>query len=639
MVIESQLGVIARAMSDEDRDEVARMRRSLGAVDPFLRLDETGSTCFVIERDGAGLCGLAEVSLRPFAEGSWEYAGDGEQASAYVEGLWVDEDARRAGAGRRLWAACEAWARAQGSLVLAASVRHDDPLARAFIRALGCRQVAELIHHAKAIGEGEDGRVDDAPRVRRADLVNETRDLARMRKVVFPARPLAWHRAHVERARARTSAPIGTLGSRGFFVAEQNIHYNLGQGGYAEVVLRSPELAEVEWLRAAGTYTAPGSDRELLRACERWALRQGASVLTTTTSAYQRPPSPVYEQAGFAIVGWRAHYVKRVVERPRSSAPPREQVELFAAIYDSGSSAEQKLAAQRRFASWLVEHGHPLGEVLQLRERLQALPKREPDRPGLLARWRARFGRYQPTLRDELEEQHSAAFRRYLEVEARCVLDADGAPPRELPDLKYYEPPIGPSLPIALIEDLAQCWMLAGLRTLKFRRPYCDERCQLLLRSPYLARVERVIFYEARVSADTLAQVVDAQAFPALRELFVYGSGGSDWGPSNARWDCPDYVTSSIGVAQLERLLAMPGLARLRTLSLELNDFPIEAAELILACPYLDQLERFAVVPGNFGALLEDPVRDRAVARIARRFGERLDGFQDPYVQRCLAAH
>ena len=85
---------------DEDADELE------AELEEFLA-DPT-QVAFVAERDGGGLCGFTEASVRKFAN------SNDESPCAFLEGWWVDEDVRRTGVGRALVAAVEDWARAAG---------------------------------------------------------------------------------------------------------------------------------------------------------------------------------------------------------------------------------------------------------------------------------------------------------------------------------------------------------------------------------------------------------------------------------------------------------------------------------------------------------------------------------------------
>src|SRR5688572_17296573 len=130
-----------RAPSLEDKDEWLRMRRVLwpdcpdmdhhAKIDLFLRRDRDmpPASCgfsmadiatFVAEREGGGLCGFVEASIRPYAEGIEP------QPVGYVEGWYVDPDVRRHGVGRSLVEAAEAWARSKGCRQMASDALIDN---------------------------------------------------------------------------------------------------------------------------------------------------------------------------------------------------------------------------------------------------------------------------------------------------------------------------------------------------------------------------------------------------------------------------------------------------------------------------------------------------------------------------------
>src|SRR4051794_8633233 len=98
---------VIRAPRPEDSGEWLRMRRALwpdgsdeghdADIVAFLRRDRDmpPASCgfsigdiatFVAEREGGGLCGFVEASIRPYAEGAEA------QPVGYVEGWYVDPD-------------------------------------------------------------------------------------------------------------------------------------------------------------------------------------------------------------------------------------------------------------------------------------------------------------------------------------------------------------------------------------------------------------------------------------------------------------------------------------------------------------------------------------------------------------------
>jgi aminoglycoside 6'-N-acetyltransferase I len=141
-----------RPVEPRDRDAWLRMRRGLwpdepdphaAEIDAWLR-DRASSAAvcvevLVAERDEGGLCGLAEIGLRPHAEVTEE------RPVAYLEGLWVDPDRRRMGAARALLAGVEAWARARGRTELASDFRLENDVSRAWHAAAGFAEVETLV--------------------------------------------------------------------------------------------------------------------------------------------------------------------------------------------------------------------------------------------------------------------------------------------------------------------------------------------------------------------------------------------------------------------------------------------------------------------------------------------------------------
>ena len=144
--------MIIRAAVPHDLDEWIRMRRDLwpggrgdhakeiaawfdGAAGDRPDLAQV----LVVERESGGLCGLAELGLRPCADGC------DDRPVAYLEGIWVDADRRRTGVATALLRASEAWARARGGKELASDFLVDDDVSRAWHRAAGFEEIETAV--------------------------------------------------------------------------------------------------------------------------------------------------------------------------------------------------------------------------------------------------------------------------------------------------------------------------------------------------------------------------------------------------------------------------------------------------------------------------------------------------------------
>jgi aminoglycoside 6'-N-acetyltransferase I len=136
-----------------DRAEQARMRAALWpdadpdelAAELAALLAAPDQVAFVAEREDGRLCGFAEASVRPFANGV------DEAPCAFLEGWWVDEDARRSGVGRALVATVENWARARGFTELGSDALLDNTAGHQAHRALGFEERERVVYFRKRI--------------------------------------------------------------------------------------------------------------------------------------------------------------------------------------------------------------------------------------------------------------------------------------------------------------------------------------------------------------------------------------------------------------------------------------------------------------------------------------------------------
>ena len=106
------------------------------AIDRFFAGDAQEPLAVLLAEDGAGRpVGLAELSIRPYAEGC-----QGDRV-AYLEGWFVVPGARGRGVGRALIAAAEDWGRAQGCGEFASDAEPDNDVSAAAHHAVGFVEV------------------------------------------------------------------------------------------------------------------------------------------------------------------------------------------------------------------------------------------------------------------------------------------------------------------------------------------------------------------------------------------------------------------------------------------------------------------------------------------------------------------
>lgn len=101
---------------------------------------------WVAERKPSGLAGFIEVGLRSHAEGCHE-----GRAIGYIEGWWVDPDARNRRLGAALMAAATRWAKARGCVELASDARLDNAGSQRAHLALGFGEQQRLVAFRKRL--------------------------------------------------------------------------------------------------------------------------------------------------------------------------------------------------------------------------------------------------------------------------------------------------------------------------------------------------------------------------------------------------------------------------------------------------------------------------------------------------------
>lgn len=115
-----------------DEEHAAEIARYL-AGDPPPLLDHA-----LLAFDGERAVGLAELSIRYFAEGC------DTRNVGYLEGWYVEPGSRESGVGRALMTAAEDWCRARGCREMGSDTTVDNTLSRRAHRACGFEE-AELI--------------------------------------------------------------------------------------------------------------------------------------------------------------------------------------------------------------------------------------------------------------------------------------------------------------------------------------------------------------------------------------------------------------------------------------------------------------------------------------------------------------
>jgi ribosomal protein S18 acetylase RimI-like enzyme len=130
-------GHLVRRAALRDRPALVRMRKALwpdseaGEVDALLDGPDPSTVTFVAESPAGDLRAFAEVGLRGYAEGCVT------SPVAYLEGIWVDPQARRAGVATALVRVAAAWGVALGLQELASDVDPENAASIAFHRAAG----------------------------------------------------------------------------------------------------------------------------------------------------------------------------------------------------------------------------------------------------------------------------------------------------------------------------------------------------------------------------------------------------------------------------------------------------------------------------------------------------------------------
>lgn len=145
-----------RPVTRGDRDEWLRLRLALypdsspDEIDEWLDNAEQGTlrvgvAVFVADRGDGRLAGFVEIGLRSYAESCVS------TPVPFLEGWYVDADARRQGLGSQLVRTVEDWARARGYTELASDTQLDNTVSLRAHLALGFEEVERQICFRKTL--------------------------------------------------------------------------------------------------------------------------------------------------------------------------------------------------------------------------------------------------------------------------------------------------------------------------------------------------------------------------------------------------------------------------------------------------------------------------------------------------------
>jgi aminoglycoside 6'-N-acetyltransferase I len=149
--------VLVRPVKPCDRDAWLALRCDLwpdgaadhaGEIDLFLAGAAAEPAAVLVAESAGRLVGLAELSLRPCAEGC------GTSPVAYLEGWYVAPALRRRGVGAALIRAFEDWGRLQGCREAASDTQADNEASARAHLALGFQETAPVRCFRKSLDSG-----------------------------------------------------------------------------------------------------------------------------------------------------------------------------------------------------------------------------------------------------------------------------------------------------------------------------------------------------------------------------------------------------------------------------------------------------------------------------------------------------
>ena len=130
-------GMLAGRLWDHDPGELSR---------ELAELMGSENAAVFLAWDGELPVGFAQAQLRT------DYV-EGTESSpvGYLEGIYVEPEARRQGVARQLLGACQDWARARGCREFASDCELDNTLSQAFHEAVGFTEANRIVCYVKRL--------------------------------------------------------------------------------------------------------------------------------------------------------------------------------------------------------------------------------------------------------------------------------------------------------------------------------------------------------------------------------------------------------------------------------------------------------------------------------------------------------
>jgi aminoglycoside 6'-N-acetyltransferase I len=126
--------------SEKEASEIAQFLANPGRS-PLTTIQAV----FVCARAEGGLCGMAEVGIRPYADGCET------NDVGYLEAWYVDPDCRGQGIGRALVRAAEAWAVVQGCREMASDADLENLISQEAHQRLGFVVTGRVVQFVKPL--------------------------------------------------------------------------------------------------------------------------------------------------------------------------------------------------------------------------------------------------------------------------------------------------------------------------------------------------------------------------------------------------------------------------------------------------------------------------------------------------------